>query len=118
MVPAWPVFIGAYSSRIVSTCGGVRHETSSAPVHWSTLGSNLQASGFSSTPSFTPSRASQAFSTASWTAGYFAAGMKPSGGRCARAFRAMRADVDLHGVDHRRAGDDAACSRPGSVSLR
>ena len=44
-------------------------------MHASTFGSNLHARGFSTTPSFTPSIASHACSTALLMAGYFDAGM-------------------------------------------
>ncbi len=50
----------AYIFRADSTCAGVRHALSSAPEHDRTLGSKVQAPGFSITLSATPSRASQA----------------------------------------------------------
>src|SRR5579864_5179353 len=55
---------GEYNLRAAATCAGVRHDGPSAVLHSRTLGSNLQRVGSSSTPSSTPSRRSQAASTA------------------------------------------------------
>src|SRR5262245_14251699 len=73
--PVFGCLIGAYSDRAVSTCGFVRHDGPSAPLHSRTFGSKWQRDGSSSTPSFTPSSVSQASITASWRALYLDGGI-------------------------------------------
>jgi len=62
-----------------SVTGADVSSSPSAPVHNITPGSNLQARGFSMTPSLTPSSESHALSAAVCNAGYFVEGMYPAG---------------------------------------
>ena len=53
--------------------------------------SNEHRAGSSITPSFTPSNASHAFSTAVWIIGYLLGGMTAAGSRFMKMFKATRA---------------------------
>jgi hypothetical protein len=74
-----------------STCGFIRQSARSSPAQVSVAKSNAHRAGFSITPSFTPSAASQAFSTASWIIGYLLGGMTAAGSRFMKTFKATRA---------------------------
>src|SRR3979409_1371228 len=79
MAPVFGFLTAEYIAFAESTCAAVRHDGASSPLHCSTFGSQWQASGGSSPPSFTPSRPSHACNTASWIIGYFVAGIVAAG---------------------------------------
>src|SRR5262245_63727985 len=83
----------AYIFRAESICAGVRHADWSWPEAAEQArapGSNVQAPGFSITPSVTPSRASQAARAARLMTGYFEGGITLAGVAFTARFIAMR----------------------------
>src|ERR1700757_3267006 len=73
------VFTSEYSVFTVATCEAVRHWSLSAPLHRRVSGSKWHLLGSPIRPSFTPSRASQAASTALCSVSILAGERAPSG---------------------------------------
>jgi hypothetical protein len=73
--PVRGLIAGLMTFLAASTCGAVRHASPSPFLHSSTVGSKWQRVGSSIRPSFSPSIASQALSTAWWIIGYLVSGM-------------------------------------------
>src|SRR6185295_11399258 len=72
----------SYTFFSAATCLSVRHESDSVPLQSNTEGSKPHFVGSSSTPSFTPSRASHEASAAASMAFNLAGGMKLAGSPC------------------------------------